>query len=155
MPDGSWDCNAACLDPVKGPRLLWGNKTTASFTLMNCLLLPWIASSLARGTLWDTYNLTGKYNILSNDTAGFSSTWMGYPVVAGCLEAYCTLNETNCPDDIFRIDTSCYGYCTQVRASNPTCCFSDKRERETDLLSNSSAIESWEVAALLPASVTT
>ena len=87
-----WNCTAACLDPERGPSLLW-NATSPMYTLQNCLVLPYIALLLAGGNLTDhAVNLTKKYQIEPSTTL-VNTIQDGWPVVNLCIDSYCTANS--------------------------------------------------------------
>lgn len=92
MPTGGWNCTAACMDVVEGPRLLWGQRNTTTSTVANCLRVPYIASLLARNLL-DNPELADKYHILPNMNTSLIGNREGYPVVSRCLEAFCSNNK--------------------------------------------------------------
>ena len=91
--DGGWNCTAACLDTNLGPNLTW-NTTNSTYTLHNCMVLPYIASLLAVGNLTaQAVNISNHYGIPSDATL-VNNPDLGWPVINNCIKSYCDIVGT-------------------------------------------------------------
>lgn len=90
---GGWNCTKACLDPVAGPNMVW-NSTNSTYTLHNCMVLPYIATLLARGNLSaEGVQKANKYGIVASATLE-DPTADDWPVINNCIQAYCENDGT-------------------------------------------------------------
>jgi len=93
MPDGGWNCTAACLDTDLGPYMVW-NSTFSTYTLHNCMVFPYIAYLLATGNLTaQAENVSKTYQIPPDANLAYSGK-LGWPVINNCIENFCSTKGT-------------------------------------------------------------